>query len=88
MIKNKNINEILFYILAIIVIVGFFTSIIFLFIYKIPNENSQILNILIGCLVACFSTVVQYFFGSSIGSRQKTTLLQNNNKEINNKNDE
>ncbi len=51
----KNNKNLFFYILGSAVVIGL--------ICKIFQENKIIFNILIGCLVVYFSTVIQYFLG-------------------------
>lgn len=41
----------------------------------LPSENRDIINIAIGALLTMAGTVVSYFFGSSKGSTDKTSLL-------------
>ena len=63
-------TEIAQYVLAGIVVVGFFT-ILGVMCYL----NKTGVDILIGSLAAAFGGVVGYFFGSSAGSARKDVLL-------------
>jgi uncharacterized BrkB/YihY/UPF0761 family membrane protein len=63
------------YILGILIVAAFFAVIIFLMYVTIPERNKDLLNILLGALIASFTTVKDYFFGSSKGSAEKTDLL-------------
>jgi len=69
----------LFLALAIIVVVGFFTlvmmAVIGSFNGKTFSTNGAI-NQLFGALVAGFTMVLSYFFGSSKGSADKTNLME------------
>ena len=70
--KNRNL---FMYILGALIVLGFF-ALLGVLIYKgIPTENSDVLNITIGGLLAAFSTIVAYFYGSSKGSQDKNELL-------------
>jgi hypothetical protein len=44
----------------------------------IPSVNNEILYIVIGALIGSFTNVVNFFFGSSQGSKDKTELLTKN----------
>lgn len=61
--------------LAIFITLGFF-GILALYAYgAIPETNLQILNIMTGSLGTAWVSIIGYYFGSSIGSKQKTELL-------------
>jgi ABC-type cobalt transport system substrate-binding protein len=60
---------------AILVTVGFFGVTWALFIYDPSTGSREALLILVGALAANFGAIVQYYFGSSAGSAQKTALL-------------
>lgn len=67
-------KDIFFYSLGALVVIGFFSTLIVLII-KGADKDTQ--NLLIGALIAAFSTVVGYFYGSSKGSQEKDELLAN-----------
>lgn len=48
-----------------------------LFTVDIPQANMNILLLIIGALISSFTTVVQYYFGSSKGSADKEKILRN-----------
>lgn len=48
----------------------------FVFYGRCPLEWKDIVNIIVGALVANITAVVQYYFGSSQGSAEKTQLLE------------
>lgn len=59
-----------------LVVLGFFAG-LYLF-YKMGdahNDNPQF-AFLVGALVTAFTAVVQYFFGSSVGSAEKSHMMQ------------
>lgn len=70
-------KDILFYSLAAIVVVGFFTVLWILFKVELPQSNHDLALIMLGVLGAKFGDVVAYFFGSSKGSSDKNDLLKN-----------
>jgi drug/metabolite transporter (DMT)-like permease len=48
-----------------------------LFFHEIPATNRDIINIAVGAIIGYAGAVVQYFFGSSKGSSDKTDALKN-----------
>ena len=65
------------YILAWVVVGGFFILTGLMMILTIPEPNVGPANILFGALVAGFTGVLAYFFGSSQSSDMKTKMLNN-----------
>ncbi len=63
------------YILPWTVIVGFFLLVIFLLYNQVPKDQNGVVFMLFGALATGFGTVLQYFFGSSRSSQDKTDLL-------------
>ena len=60
-----------------LVIIGFFGSFAML-LYKpgvFTETNKDALMLMIGSLVAAFSTLMGFFFGSSAGSARKTDII-------------
>ena len=45
---------------------------------KVDFEKYQSISLMLGALIAAFTTVIQYYFGSSAGSAQKTAILSQN----------
>lgn len=72
--KKENLAS---YILGGSIVLGFFALLYVLIFVTIPPENKDILNTVIGSLIASFSAVVGYYFGSTAGSRAKDELLAN-----------
>lgn len=60
-------------VLAYLITFGFFGML--LVINFLPEANQAILNIMIGSLGTAWVSIVNYYFGSSIGSRNKNELL-------------
>jgi len=63
------------YILAWTVIVGFFFLCWYLMNQKLPEGSNEVVFMLFGALASGFGIVLQYFFGSSKSSSDKTNLL-------------
>lgn len=72
---NMKAREVLTYILGGIITVGFFAIIGMLIFVDISHNNADMLNLSIGALLSAFATVVGYFYGSSVGSKEKTEIL-------------
>lgn len=66
------------YILAWLVVVGFGALCAVLMRYTVPEGSSQVVYMLFGSLASGFTLVLQYFFGSSRSSQDKTRLLTRN----------
>jgi hypothetical protein len=74
------------YILGALIVIGFFGTMVLLII-KNPDDNR--LDLLIGALIASFSTLVGYYWGSSSGSIAKDkTISDALNKPKTEENDE
>lgn len=73
--KGKQIFQ---YILGGLIVVGFFLLLYFLLSAVVPEGNKELLNITIGALIGSFTSIVGYFFGSSLGSAEKNDLFKNN----------
>jgi hypothetical protein len=69
------IKNIFKYALGGLIVIGFFTFGICLVIVDIPQKNTDLLNLVVGSLLAAFATVVAYFYGSSLGSSEKNKML-------------
>ena len=63
------------YILASLIVAGFFGLLSLLLFQPLPPDSSGVIFMLFGALSAAFGAVVQFFFGSSKGSSDKTELL-------------
>lgn len=72
---DKNTKDQFQYGLAVVIVAGFFATLGGLIMLAVPADNKDALNIALGALVAGFSGVLGYFFGSSKGSSEKTDLL-------------
>lgn len=61
--------------LALVIVLGFFGTILGMMFKNIPEQMMTPLNIMIGALNTSLALVLSYYFGSSAGSAQKTELL-------------
>lgn len=73
--ESKNKKDIAIYILAGLIVIGFFALLTLLLFRTLPEDSSGVIFMLFGALSAAFGAVVQYFFGSSQSSADKTALL-------------
>lgn len=64
-------------ILAYAYTLGYFTILGVTFKFGVPENGKEMINILIGILSAAQVGIIQYYFGSSAGSKQKTEVLTN-----------
>jgi hypothetical protein len=59
---------------SLMVFIPFVYMLIMLFSGEIPNNNKDLINILIGMVATSFVSIVAYYFGSSKGSRDKDII--------------
>lgn len=64
-------SDINFYVLAWVIVLGFFGLMATLMFVEIPIKQTEVMFMLFGTLSAGFGAVIQYFFGSSKGSADK-----------------
>jgi predicted outer membrane lipoprotein len=64
------------YILGALLSICFFAVIALLIFKPIPQENRDVFYLILGSLIGLESTVVNYFYGSSRGSAEKSELLK------------
>jgi len=57
---------------------GFFLVVLLMFFVDVPSSTRDLLNILLGMLGTSFSSVMNYFYGSTSGSKLKTEILAKN----------
>lgn len=65
------------YALGALITALFFLTVFFLVFNPIPQGNGDVLYLIIGALIGYMGAVVQYFYGSSMGSADKNDLLKN-----------
>jgi hypothetical protein len=62
-------------ILAYFITFGFFGALIWLMVFGIPQTGTEVLLMMLGSLSTSWTGVVQFYYGSSAGSKQKTDAL-------------
>jgi len=62
--------------LAFTITFGFFAILVWVLTYGMPDKGGEALLVMLGSLGAGFGAVVNYFFGSSASSAEKTRLLR------------
>lgn len=68
-------SDINFYVLAWVIVLGFFVLMATLMFVDIPVKQTEVMFMLFGTLSAGFGAVIQYFFGSSKGSADKAAHI-------------
>lgn len=63
-------------ILAGVILVGYFAVLAYLIKYGLPTASEEILALLIGALTAGLTQVLNFYFGSSAGSKNKDQLIE------------
>lgn len=71
--KTKDVFQ---YVLGALIVIGFFFLIYSLLTKEIPPTNSELLYLVVGALIGSFTTVVGYFYGSSLGSAKKDEIMR------------
>jgi hypothetical protein len=69
-------KEIFQYILGALIVIGFFALLILLVLAQVPTENKDLLNLVVGSLIGVFTSVVGYYYGSSMGSAKKDEIIR------------
>lgn len=72
---DKDKKDLFQYALAALIVGGFFLVLGGLLFVIVPSGNEKALDITLGALVAGFSGVLGYFFGSSKGSSEKDAII-------------
>jgi len=72
-------SQIPMFVLGGLIVIGFFVLLGLLIFIDVPQANSDLLNLVVGSLIASFTTIVGYFFGSSKSSADKTEILNKTN---------
>lgn len=76
----KITKDIFQYALGALIVTGFFVLLYLLVSKTVPDENKDLLNLIVGALIGSFSTIVGYFFGSSAGSAKKDEIIAKQNE--------
>lgn len=80
--KATGKKETTLYILAWIVVTGFFASFVLVTVMDMPvsDVSQTAISMLLGALISSYRDIMNYFFGSSKGSAEKTELLAQQRK--------
>ena len=68
-------RDINLYLLAWLVVLGFFVLVSFMYFISLPEKNIGPINQLFGAMATGFGMVLQYFFGSSKSSKDKDKVI-------------
>lgn len=74
-------KEAYLYVLGAILVISFMVLLSLLVFRAVPEPNSELLYLTVGALIGFVGSVVSYFFGSSLGSKQKTDIMGNGKGE-------
>ncbi len=72
---KEGTKEVYMFVLGAVVVLGFMTLLYILMFVEVPEANSKLLALAAGVEFTLASTVVNYFFGSSKSSSDKTKML-------------
>lgn len=75
---SKHFKEVFQYLLAIVIILTIGWVLDKIFTTGIPEVNKDMGYMLVGAFITAFSQVIHFFFGSSMGSKEKTEMLSKN----------
>jgi len=73
--KTTGKKDVNLYVLAWTIVAGFFALMILLLKIPVPEDQNGVIFMLFGALSTGFGQVLQYFFGSSKGSADKTSEM-------------
>jgi hypothetical protein len=65
-------------ILGLSVTIGFFSILIYVMAQGVKTGSEEVVYLLMGSLAAAFGGIVQYYFGSSAGSAEKSRIMAQN----------
>ena len=71
----KNAKDLFMYGLGALISICFFVVLYLLIFKPIPPENRDVFYLILGALIGLESTIVNYFYGSSRGSAEKSELI-------------
>jgi hypothetical protein len=62
-------------VLAYFITLGFFAALVWIMVFGIPQTGTEVLLMMLGSLSTSWTGVVQFYYGSSAGSKAKNDLL-------------
>jgi hypothetical protein len=66
--------------LAFFITFGFFGALVWILIFGIPKNGTEVLLMMLGSLSTSWTGVVQFYYGSSAGSKAKTEAMTSRDK--------
>ena len=78
---TKELKDRFMFILGAIIMICFFVVLGLLIFHGMPENNKDVLYLIIGALIGFAGSVVNYFYGSSKGSSDKSEML-NSKKDL------
>lgn len=82
--RAKTLKEQFQYVLAIITVIVFFVLLGLMLFKAVPEANDKLLYIAVGALIGIVQQVINYYFGSSKSSSEKTEIIANGKKQSSN----
>ena len=70
-------KDIYMYVLGGLISVGFFFVLVLLIYKPMPTDNRDIFYLIVGALISFEGVIINYFFGSSRGSAEKSEIIKN-----------
>jgi len=67
-------------VLAFFITFGFFGALVWILIFGIPKTGTEVLLMMLGSLSTSWTGVVQFYYGSSAGSKAKTDAMARGDK--------
>jgi hypothetical protein len=67
-------------ILAYFITFGFFGALVWILVFGIPKTGTEVILMMLGSLSTSWTGVVQFYYGSSAGSKAKTDALNSKDK--------
>ena len=62
-------------VLAFFITFGFFGALVWILVFGIPKTGMEVILMMLGSLSTAWTGVIQFYFGSSAGSKEKNNLL-------------
>jgi len=62
-------------VLAFFITFGFFGALVWILVFGIPKTGMEVILMMLGSLSTAWTGVIQFYFGSSAGSKEKNSLL-------------